>query len=291
MKFGFAVALGAWVLPALALAEDFIPPVTGGRTWMQQQVEAAKQRHPHIEAIIASGAHDKTHEIVILGSTLGASVVFTRAPPAARDGLAMSANRRRFIVREALLSNSRHRIGTLELHFAYRLGLRTASLLMEARAVQAEIGRATLSSKNAIDPYPYDPAYDPDTYAQVLTEQLAQKHPDVLVMMLHATRPGGKDNVVIGSNIGRFGKLADEDDLRVIEQGSTNLEVGGDDKDRFETELPLLDAAGTRIGALGLVFGLAKGQDQDALHRHGIAIRDELASLIPNNAALFARHR
>lgn len=291
MKFGFAVALGVLLLPAFALAVEYVPPVSGGRTWMQQQVEAAKQSHPRIEAIIASGAHDKTHENVILGSTLGASLVFTKALPADRDGSVISANRRRFIVREALLSSSRHRIGTLELHFAYRRGLRTASLLMEARAVQAEIGRATLSSKNAIDPYPYDPAYGPDTYAQVLTERLTRAHRDVLVMMLHATRPGGKDNVVIGSNIGRFGKLADEDDLRVIEQGSTNLEVGGDDKDRFETELPLLDAAGTRIGALGLVFGLAKGQDQEALHRHGIAIRDELASLIPDSAALFAKRR
>lgn len=291
MKFGFAVAIATVLLPALALAEDYVPPVTGGRTWMQQQVEAAKRSHPHIAAIIASGLHDKTHENVILGSTLGARFVFTKAPPALPDGSVMSARGHQFIVREALLSSSGHRIGTLELHFANRPGLRTAMLMAESRAVQAEIGRATLSSKNAIDPYPYDPAYGPDTYAQALTERLTRAHPDVLVMMLHATRPGGKDNVVIGSNIGRFGKMADEDDLRVIEQGSTNLEVGGDDKDRFETELPLLDVAGTRIGALGLVFRLAKGQDQEALHRHGIAIRDELAVLIPNSTALFARRR
>ena len=105
-------------------------------------------------------------------------------------------------------------------------------------------------------------------------------------MMIHATPPGGKYNVIIGSNIGRFGKKADEDDLRVIDKGSTNLEVGGDN-DRFETELPLLDRSGKRIGALGLVFAYKPSDDKEAIHRHGLAIRDEVARGIPNNAALF----
>ena len=149
------------------------------------------------------------------------------------------------------------------------------------------MAKATLSAKNAADPWPFDRAFGPDTYAQSLTMKTVAAHPDLLVMMIHATPPGGKRNVIIGSNIGRFGKAADEDDLRVIDHGSTNLELGGDN-DRFETELPLNDATGHRIGALGLVFPFKPGDDKEALHRKGLAIRDEVATAIPNSAALFA---
>ena len=54
-----------------------------------------------------------------------------------------------------------------------------------------------------------------------LTERTVAAHPDLLVMMIHAMPPKARHNVIIGSNIGRFGKQADEDDLRVIEKGST----------------------------------------------------------------------
>ena len=145
------------------------------------------------------------------------------------------------------------------------------------------MARSTLSLKNAVDPYPFDPTFGPNTYAQRLTERTVAAHPDLLVMMIYATPPKGAHNVIIGSNIGRFGKQADEDDLRVIEKGSTNLEVGGDG-DRFETELPLLDRAGKRIGALGLVFALSPTPTRRRCHRHGLAIRDEVARAIPNNA-------
>ena len=111
-------------------------------------------------------------------------------------------------------------------------------------------------------------------------------------MMIHATPPGkpATANAIIGSNIGRIGKIADDDDLRVIEKGSTNLEVA-DTGDRYETELPLLDSKGQRIGALGLVFKLNPGASKDALHAHGIAIRNELAKRIPGSAALFKPSR
>ena len=42
---------------------------------------------------------------------------------------------------------------------------------------------------------------------------------------LFVTPPGKTENVIIASNIGRIGKKADEDDMRVIETGKPNLEV------------------------------------------------------------------
>ena len=126
------------------------------------------------------------------------------------------------------------------------------------------------------------------TNAQRLVDRVVAAHPELLVMAIHATPPGKTTNIIIGSTIGRIGKIADEDDLRIINAGTTNLEVA-ESGDRFETELPLNDASGKRIGALGLVFRYAAGDDKDALHAKGRAIRDELAVMIPANAALFAR--
>jgi DNA-binding beta-propeller fold protein YncE len=287
MQYGLIFTFCA-LMSATALADDYIPPVVGGRTYVQHQIEDAKARHAQIQSILVWGLRDKTKDTVILGSTLSAAAVFSKvAADTAIDGAAVSKDGQQFILREAFLSNSDHRLGTIEIHFAYRPGQDVAELSKIAKVVQSDMRRATLSAKNAIDPFPYDAAYSSNTFAQTLTDRIVAAHPDLLVMMIHATPPGKSKNIIIGSNIGRFGKEADDDDLRVIQKGSTNLEEGGD-HDRFETELPLNDASGARIGALGLVFPYRPGQDKEALHARGRAIRDELAKLIPNNAALFA---
>lgn len=282
-----AIALSLATLVACssaALADDVTPPVVGGKTYVQHQIVIAKHRHPEIAGITVVGKwpEDKGG-VVVLGSTENAAKVFQPAPEP-RDGTAKEG--RALVVNEPFLSSSGHRLGTIEIRFRDTAG----RYVQVAKKVQAELGRSTLSIKNAVDPYPFDPAFGTDTYAQKLTERTVARHPDLLVMIIHATPPSGKHNVIIGSNIGRFGKQADEDDLRVIEKGSTNLEVGGDN-DRFETELPLLDRSGKRIGALGLVFSLRPGAHKEAIYRHGLAICDEVARSIPNNAALFKRTR
>ncbi|MEO5494982.1 MAG: hypothetical protein ABIR08_13260 [Sphingomonas sp.] len=286
-KFATLLSMSLCVAGTAALADDYIPPVVGGRTYAQNLVLRAMARHRGIISIVAEGSRDGGKDIVVLGSTLGPSEVFTKVEnPDPGLGAAVSADGRQFIVREPFKSNSGHRLGTLVISFAYRRGAATAPLIATADAAATEIARVTLSTKNAVDPYPYDPAYAGRTYAQALTERMIARHPELLVMMIHATPPGKPKNVIIGSNIGRIGKIADEDDLRVIDNGETNLEVGGDN-DRFETELPLLDASGKRIGALGLVFNYRDGEDKDAIHKRGLAIRDEVARAITSNAGLF----
>jgi len=283
MHRAIAVSLATLVAcSSAAFADDETPPVVGGKTYVQHQILAAKSRHPQIAEITVTGKSPDGKTSVILGSTASAGNVFKEAqePP---EGSEVAG--RYFVVREPFLSSTAHRLGTIEIEFRNRRG-GEARLTKVAQEIQATMARDTLSAKNAADPYPFDPKFGPTTYAQRLTERTVAKHPDLLVMMIHATPPKGAYNVIIGSNIGRFGKKADDDDLRVIEKGSTNLEVGGD-KDRYETELPLLDSRGTRIGALGLVFGLNADTDKEALHRHGLAIRDEVARAIPNNTALF----
>ncbi len=154
-----------------------------------------------------------------------------------------------------------------------------------ARRVQAALGRHLISAKNALDPYPYDPAYNEGTYSQALVEKIAARHPEVIILAIHSTPPGAATNIISGSTIGRIGKKADEDDLRVIEKGSTNLEIS-ENKKRFEAEVPLEDAQHRRIGALGVVFRYKAGEAKETLHKRALVVRDEIAAAIPDAAAL-----
>jgi len=198
-----------------AFADDETPPVVGGKTYVQHQILDAKARHPEIAEITVVGKRPEDKVPVVLGSTASAKNVFKPAAEPA-DGSAAAGSY--FVVREAFLSSTEHRLGTIEIKFRNRPGSQ-AHFTKVAGEVQAAMARATLSAKNAADPYPFDPKFGPNAYAQKLTERTVAAHPDLLVMMIHATPPGGKYNVIIGSNIGRFGKQADEDDLRVIEKG------------------------------------------------------------------------
>jgi hypothetical protein len=278
LRYAFAFLL-ACASAGPAFADEIIPPVVGGHSWTQHQLELAKARHPQVAWLRVEGAGAAGTPGIVLGDTHAISTVMKpvarRTAPGKQGGLRLRT--------VAFVSSTGHEIGTLVV--AFRNSARGNAAV--AKAIAADLARSTLSAKNAADPFPYDPRFRDNTYAQKLVTKYIRRYPDMLVMMIHATPPGQKVNVVIGSNIGRFGKAADEDDLRVIENGSTNLEVA-ESGDRFETELPLNDARGQRIGALGLVFNYKASDDKAALHAHGRAIRDALAREIPTNAALFA---
>jgi hypothetical protein len=122
-------------------------------------------------------------------------------------------------------------------------------------------------------------------YAQELVDRTVASDPSLKVVVMHVTPPKAEGNVIIASNIGRIGKPGDEDDLRVIETGKPNLEVGHGGE-RYEVELPLRDASGATIGALGLVWGYRKGQDAAPFLRRAERIRDGLARRILNTANL-----
>lgn len=111
-------------------------------------------------------------------------------------------------------------------------------------------------------------------YAQKLLEETLAKHKEVVIMAMHVTPPGKNENVIIASNIGRIGKKADEDDLRVIETGKPNLEVNKKG-DHFEVELTLQDQSGQTIGAVGIVFNYEKGKEA-AFQKNAEQIRDEM---------------
>lgn len=122
-------------------------------------------------------------------------------------------------------------------------------------------------------------------YAQKLLDKTLAKHREVVVMAMHVTPPGKSDNEIIASNIGRIGKTADVDDLRVINTGKANLERNKKG-DHFEVELPLQDRAGKIIGAVGIVF-MYKPDHEKGFQKRAEAIRDEMRKQISSVAELF----
>jgi hypothetical protein len=123
-------------------------------------------------------------------------------------------------------------------------------------------------------------------FAQKLVEETMEKHPDLLIFVYHVTPPGQTGNVIVASNIGRIGKKADEDDMRVINTGKPNLELNSYG-DHFEVEMALKDGAGKTIGALATVFAYKGGDDKEKLHQKGESIRLEVEKQAPTKAKLF----
>jgi len=122
-------------------------------------------------------------------------------------------------------------------------------------------------------------------FAQKLLDETLATHKEVVIMAMHVTPPGKTDNVIIASNIGRIGKKADEDDMRVIDTGKPNLEVNKKG-DHYEVELVLQDQSGKTIGAVGIVFMNEKGKEQEFLKK-ATTIRDEMKAQTPTIAKLF----
>lgn len=130
-------------------------------------------------------------------------------------------------------------------------------------------------------------AADNAIFAQTLVNEQMSKHPELVVLGLHATKPGTKDSHMIASNLDRIGKEDDEDDLAVARERKTILAPNMKDPDKFEVAVPLKDASGKVIGSLSTVFKYTAGDDEVKMHQAALAIRDEVAKKIPNVAALF----
>jgi iron complex outermembrane receptor protein len=127
-------------------------------------------------------------------------------------------------------------------------------------------------------------------YAQKLVDETLAKHHELLILVMHVTPASSSENTIIASNIGRIGKKADEDDLRVINTGKTNLEVN-EKGDHFEVELVLQDQSGKTIGALGTVYAYKAGDDKARFQRTAEQVRDELRRQIPSKESLFEKVR
>lgn len=161
----------------------------------------------------------------------------------------------------------------------------TLSIAICAPAVQAQETRAQAASHlRKPNPKEMDPTFTKAApFAQKLVDEALAKHPEVLLLAIHA---GAPKYDIIASNFGRIGKLGDEDDLRCIRTGKDNLEVNSEGI-HFEDQIPLRDQSGKIIGAIGVVFRYKAGDSKLALQKVAQEIRDEMKAQLPNANRLF----
>ncbi len=283
---GLAALVAAPFVAGHALADN-APPVIGAGSYGQQLVTRLMAVHPDASAMALYITLPKAGapEAVAAsdGHTGGAP------PPAAAQALesgkpsfTYDGASRRLDVAVPMLDMSHKKAGvmTLTLH-----GKSRAALEREALALRNELARDMSYAANLTQQAVDDPNIPLDSYAQQLVDEELARHRDVMILAIHAATPENTDPEILASNIGRIGKKADEDDMRVVRDGKTNLEVNKDLM-RYEVELPLNDVAGRRVGALGVVFPLTAHTDQKARHAEAIRIRDEIARRIPSAAKL-----
>jgi hypothetical protein len=157
-----------------------------------------------------------------------------------------------------------------------------ATLLGAAYAQQTR--EQAIAGMRKVDAKEMDPSYTTAApEAQKLVDEALARHPEVILLAIHAAPPGHK-NLIVASNFGRIGKIGDEDDMRCIHTGKSNLEVNGK---HFEDEVAMKDQSGKTIGALGVVFNYKPGDDKAAMAKISEQIRDEMQASIPTEAALF----
>ena len=159
--------------------------------------------------------------------------------------------------------------------------------LMLSSTVLAVFGCALVAPAGA-QPPSLGKAANNAIYAQTLVNETLAKHPEVVVIGLHAIRPGASKSTMIAANLDRIGKEDDEDDLAVSRERKTILAPNLKDPTRFEVAVPLQDATGKVIGSLSAVFKYHAGDDEVKLHAAAVAIRDGIAQKTPDLGALFA---
>ncbi|MDB5417687.1 MAG: TonB-dependent siderophore receptor [Phenylobacterium sp.] len=284
-----AAALAAGAAHGAEPAKD-APTTIPRNTYGQHLIAGALAANPQVLVMALHVTPPGSKTNVIVASNIGrlgkpADEDDLRVITSGQPNLEINKAGDRFEVEEVLKDVGGETIGALGVVFAYKAGDDKQARRAQAEAIRDKLARRIAHAGNLLDRWPYDPHYSDRIYAQALVDQTLAAHPEILILAVHATPPGSKTNVIMASNIGRIGKKADEDDLRVIEKGETNKEVNETGR-RFEAELPLNNAQGKRIGALGVVFAYRPGEDKEALVARAVKIRDEMAARIASPASL-----
>ncbi len=124
-------------------------------------------------------------------------------------------------------------------------------------------------------------------FAQKLVEELAAHHRDLVRVGLHLTPPNRTDNIIVASNLGeKIGKKSDPEDLKAIQTGKpVVLKEDGN----FDVTLPLHDASGKVIGAIGLTFKPRGSERESGAVERARRMARELESRISSAGKLFER--
>lgn len=286
MKYALSLLLASLALPAAAQT----PP----KTYAQELVDRTVARHPELLVLAMHVTPPDSADNVIIASNIGrigkkADADDLSVVKSGKPRLSLNKAGDHFEVLMPFLDANGRQIGALGEVFAYKAGDDQAALAQKATVIRDELARRISHVKNLVEPAQFDPKVPTNTYGQSLVDQTLAANPDVVILALHVTPPGGDANEIVASNIGRIGKKADDDDMEVIRTGTPKLEMN-ETGDRFEVEQRLLDASGNTIGAVGVVFPYKPGDDKEARHREADRIAADLRKQIPNTAKLLEPH-
>jgi hypothetical protein len=280
-------------LPGLAVALTAAPPTN---TYAQELLEELRGAHPELLGASISAAAPKAASggapaAVIVASTDRTSIGAPADPAdlaAAVKGTTSSdsSGAARIEVRLPLRDVSGDTVGALHLSYPRAPGAQIAGLEQSAERIRDHLQRRISHLGNLFDPFPYEPDAPAHIQAQQLVEEFLDEYPQIEILAIHVTPPDSDYNIIAGSNIGRIGKKADNDDMRCVFTGKPNLEINSTGK-RFESEMQLHDRSGKVIGALGVVVAYKRGDDKEALHARAERIRAEMERKIPDSPSLF----
>jgi hypothetical protein len=278
----------------LALAPALAAPPATSRspgTYALELLQQVSKANPELLGATISAAAPKSATVVVVASTeqQASGAPADPADIAAIHGettTKVDASGARVAVRLPLHDVSGDTVGALRLTYAYHTGMDVSAVSQSATQIRDRLHRRISHAGNLFDPYPYDSDAPANTYAQQLVDEVMDAHPEIEILAIHATPPESDYNIIAGSNIGRIGKKADNDDMRCVFTGKPNLEVNSTGK-RFESEMQLHDRSGRLVGAVGVVVAYKKGDDQQALFNHATQISAELEKRIPDSASLF----
>ena len=267
---------------SLVATSAIAAPITTNTYGHELIVNLAKS-HSQASSIALIAEPPKTKGNVVVASTQS-DEIGAPADPAPSSTVNPAGDR--LNVQLALHDVGGDTIGAVRVSYPYKAGADRSSMEKDAEQIRDALHRRISNAGNLLDPLPYEIDAPSNTYAQKLVDEFLKKYPEVEILAIHATAPDSDYNVIVGSNIGRLGKKADNDDMRCVFTGKPNLEINSTGK-RFETEMRLSDRAGHVIGAVGVVVAYKPGDDKKALHAHAEKIKTDLEKQIPDAASLF----
>ncbi len=177
-------------------------------------------------------------------------------------------------------------LGSVATVFPYKRGDSKAALEKRAQQIRDELGRRIVSVENLFDPFPFDLQTPSHTYAQKLVDEAMARYKDVEILAIHGTPPNRSASVILGSNIGRVGRMSEEDEIEVARTGIAHSAVRASGN-RYEVILPIKDRAGKIIGTVNVLLPFGHGVDPAQAKARAVQIADHMQSMIPTLTSLF----
>ena len=261
-------------------------------TYAQELLSQVARQNPSVLSMAIIATPPKASQSAILASTNRNEVGKTPAsaelamvkPDETSSKVSADGSRLEFDLALHDVGNST--IGVLHLSYPYHAGSDRSTVEHDALKIRDALHRRISHVGNLLDPFPYETDAPTDTYAQKLVDEFILKYPEIEILAIHVTPPDSDYNVIAGSNIGRVGKKADNDDMRCVYTGKPNLEINSTGT-RFESEMQLHDRGGAVIGAVGIVVAYKSGDDKEVLHARAERIKADLETRIMDAASLF----